>query len=360
MTDDTPVTETAETPVRDEFAEMSSIFDEAEARDETKASTTVQPDGGQPRGADGKFIPRETPATAPTGDGATEVKPAQGATPGIEAAPVQALAPASWTDAEKAIWPSLTPEAQAAITRRETDWQKADGERAQKLKPWEGISAVLDHVRPRLALHGVNDETYVRQLVAADEFLRRDFKSALPMLAQMYGVNLSDVFQQTAPEQTEVDPVLAPLHQKIATLESTLSNFAQSQQQAERTRMGAVVQTFAANPANKHYGAVEADILAMLPGIMAQTPGIAPDAALKAAYDRAIWANEAVRTQILAEQAKEAEERRKAETAKGADVARRISATNLSSKGTAAGANPVKRSQEEEMSEVFDRLQGAA
>lgn len=342
--------EQTDSPQLSEQQEMEAIFDKANAADAAQPDKAAEP----ARGPDGKFIARDA---APETAAAPKEIPDQGATQETESAQPSLEPPASWSDAEKAVWGGLTPEAQQAIIRRETEAQKAIEERALRLKDFEPIAAAIEPMRQHLALSGISDAQYVSQLIAADQLLRQRPQEALRWIAQRYGVDPGQINQQ--PDQ-EIDPALAPLIQEINSLKSTVTGFQTAQQQQELAHTVSLVERFKADPANKHYASVETDMMTLIPGIRQMNPGMPPDQVLRSAYDRAVWANETVRAQLLAEQSAEAERKRKEDAAKKAEQARRVSQGNLSSRGTASGTTPAKRTDEEMMAEVFDRMSGAA
>lgn len=332
---------TEETPIDDE---LGAIFDEANA-EETAEVVEVVADDGPAREPDGKFAAKET--EAPVEAASEEIQADPGAETEIEAVEEQALdAPASWTAAEKAHWPSLTRELQESFLRREGDWQKADSERANKLKGYEPIEAALAPMRQTLQLNGVDDATYVKQLVSADQFLRNDPQGALKWLAQQYGADLS----QLNTEGQYQDPSLAPLVGEVTQLKTQLSEFQAAQKADADARVDAELTTFAAE--HPHFETVRQQMGALMQA------GSAAD--MKTAYDMAVWANPVTRAQIQAETSAAAEAARKAEADKKAAEAVRTAATNLNSRGSAGGATPPQyNSRDEELGDIYDKAVGA-
>lgn len=336
---ETAAPEGGETPVVSREDELGAIFDKANAE---------EAESGPLRDEHGRFAAKERTEETAAPTAPAEIAD-QGATQTQEPITHGLEAPAAWSEEAKAKWPSLSPEVQKELLRREQDWQKADGERAAKLKGYEPIEAAIEPVRQHLALQGVEPAQYVRQLVAADVFLRTKPTDAIRWIAQTYGIDLSQTTQ--APEQSDMDPTLTPLLQKINTLESTLASFQTAQQQAEANRARAELEAFAKD--RPHFEEVRAQM-----GVLIQS-GAAPD--LASAYDMAVWANAGTRAKLMAEQSAEAERKRQEEAAKKATDARRIATTNLSSRGTAAGTTPPQyKSREDELSAVYDRITGAA
>ena len=344
MDEEETVEETTDEVTRED--ELGAIFDAANAEETTEVAEPVEetPSDERPRGPDGKFVAKEQEGAKPAET--TEI-PATGAEPEPEAVSQSLDAPASWTAAAKVQWPNLDPVLQEEFLRREADWQRTDGERANKLKGYEPIEAAIEPVRQHLELNGVEPAQYVRQLVAADQFLRTDPTAGFNWLAQQYGFDLSQALEG----QPEVDPTMQPFVQKINALEAALNQQVVAQQTAESKRIDDELSAFSAE--HPHFEEVRADMGALIQS------GAAAD--LKSAYDKAVWANPSTRTALLAEQSTEAAAKQKEEAGKKAADAKRISQTNLSSAGTAGGKTPPQfANREEELGSIYDQVQGAA
>jgi len=317
--------------------ELGAIFDEANAEEQ------------QPRDDAGKFAPKDEPADEPV---AVEETPAEiEADPGTEtepeAAPQALDAPASWTAAAKEVWPTLARELQDEILRREGDWQRTDGERATKLKGYEAIDAALEPVRQNLELNGVEPAQYVRQLSAADQYLRTNPNEAIQWLAQQYGVDLG----QIGAGDQYIDPTTAPLVNEINELKAQQQQFFTAQRDAEIAAKNAEIEAFAKE--NPHFETVMDD--------MTRLATANPGTDLQTLYDQAVWANPTTRAQLLAEQSAEAERKRQDEAAEKAAKAKRLADTNLNSSGTAPGSTPPQyESRDEELGDIYDRVAGAA
>lgn len=344
--------------------ELGSIFDEIN----TEAEGGEPEQGSEGRARDpetGRFVAKEEntageEAPPEEGEGApageqTQAEP--GAEQEVEAEETPALAPpASWSAASKALWPGLSPELQAEVLKREADWQRADGERANKLKGYEAFDAALEPVRQQLSLGGVEPAQYVRQLVAADQFLRTEPLRAVQWIAQTYGIDLSHLNQQAE----SIDPAVAPVIGRLQSVEERINQFINSQQNSELARVQAVIDAFKADPANKYAERLEDQIVAELGTVNALYPSASPEERLKKAYDRAVKLSEEVQAEIAAEGAAAAEAKRKKEAEDRAKKAR-ITQTNLSSKGSSGGTTPPQfKDRDEELASIYDQLQGAA
>src|SRR5690606_3224369 len=145
-----------------------------------------------------------------------------------------------------------------------------------KLKGYEPIEAAIEPVRQQLALNGMEPAQYVRQLVAADVFLRPKPHDAIRWIAQTCGIDLSQTAQ---PVESELDPTIAPLVQKVTNRESTLANFQNAQQQAEAARIKGEMEAFAKD--HPHFEKVRLHMGALIQAGTAK--------GLQEAYDMAVW-----------------------------------------------------------------------
>lgn len=338
MSDDTAVPEeVTNEEIRDD--ELGAIFDKANAEESSEPT----------RDDKGRFATKDQASDAESVEGsegaAEEIADTSAAT---EDEPVTVLdPPASWSATAKADWSGLTRELQDEVLRREGDWQKADGERATRLKGYEPVEAALAPVRQQLQLNGVNEGQYVSQLVAADQYLRTDPQAAIRWLSQQYGIDLSQI---DAGLGEEIDPALAPFVDKMNALQNQVSSFVTTQQQQESSRVGAEIDAFAQG--HSHFEEVRQQM-----GALIQAGAVAD---MDAAYDMAVWANPSTRIAMQAEQSVETEAKRKTEVEEKAAKARRVSQTNLSTQGTAGGATPPQyKSREDELSAIYDNVQGA-
>jgi len=264
----------------------------------------------------------------------------------IGEAPAETVAvdpPASWPEDAKAKWAGVDPELQQTLLQREANWKQAEDQIKGWMKAYEPIEAALGPMRQQLELQGVEPGQYVRQLIAADQFLRTNPQEAVKWIATQYGADLSQV------EPADTDPTLTPLVQEISSLKTQLTGMQTAQQQAETARMSMEVENFAKD--KPHFEKVRAQMGGLIQG------GAAQD--LQTAYDMAVWSNPETRAAMLAEQSVKTAETQKEEAAKKAAKARRITVTNLASKGASNGGQ-VFESLEEELGAVYDAVQGAS
>lgn len=332
---------------QDELGALYDSLQEPETTGNQEAVTSAEKSQSDERVRDdkGRFTKSES---ATDDEGATAQDTGQGDAQEGETALPSIDPPASWSADWKAKWGSFDRATQDYILGREKEAHEAIEQRANKLKEYEPLNAVIEPLRQRLQLQGQQPAQYFGQLAAADQMLRQDAQAGIREIARLYGIDLSQLNQQA---ESGIDPALAPVMNEVNQVKSQFQQFMESQRQAETARLQAELDAFAKD--KPHFEDVRKSMAALM------NSGEAAD--LQSAYEMAIWANPSTRSKLQAEQAVAAEAKRKKESEERAKNAARISKTNLSSKGAASGATPEKfDNREDELGSIWDRVQGAA
>ncbi len=195
------------------------------------------------------------------------------------AAPATMNAPQSWAKEQHTTWAGLPPEAQKYIALREKqmlDGLTAAGEHA---KLGRSISDAIQPFLPALQQRGMEPAKAVQALLNAQSLLDRDPIAGLRKLAESYNVDLS-----TIGAETPQDPNLRALMDKVQSFESKITEREQAEQSARLATVASEVEAFAADPANAYFDEVADDIAALMKAY--------PNLTLKAAYDKAVRAND--------------------------------------------------------------------
>ncbi len=199
-------------------------------------------------------------------------------------------APASWSDAEKAHWETLTPEAREIVLRRERDTEKALHERAEVARRADPIVQAIEPYQDQWAMRGVRPEQAISQLLAAQDALMRNFDAALPELIRAFGRDphaaaQAMLGQSQAPGQVQA----APIDFRDPRLDAVIAEL----DEARSRDVAGQIEAFSRDPAHPHFEAVRVEM-----GKMIQ---VDPSMSLKDAYDRAVWANPETREKLLAQ-----------------------------------------------------------
>lgn len=292
----------------------------------------------------GRFAPKEGVKAADT-----QTIPATPAIAAPEAPPEPIRAPATWSAQAKADFATLAPHIQQEVLKREADVSKGFEERATQLKRYEPLEQVIAPHRDRLALAGLSEDQYLRQLIAADEMLRGPNRlQAIVQIAEGYGVDLRQLVQpgqmQQQP-QAQLPPQVQGLAREVAELKASFTQQQSAAQQAAQSQTQAEIDSFAKD--HLYFENVRADMAALI------RAGQATDMA--SAYDMACWARPDVRPLMLAEQEKtkqaQAVEAARAKVGQARQAAGSI--TGSPSPGSAPQRGGPDLSLEDELREAF-------
>lgn len=351
---------------------MTETYDTMSATYDRLMAEPEAPDEAPSRDERGRFaskLAQDTPAVEPAPAEAVETTediPDQGTT----AEPVEAETPidppASWSADEKEHFGTLPPAVQKALVRRESEREASYTQKSQeaaRYKQYEPLETVLAPRRQQWAQEGMSPEQALQQLLALSDYASSDPRGFVQWFAQQRGISLTQ--PQAEPlQQPEGSPDLAP---HLAPIVQDIQSIKQQLQLKEQQAALAVVSAFAQDPAHPHFAAVEPDMLAMIPAVRQAHPDISQPEVLKKAYDQAIWANPAVREQLLAAQRaaqeaerKAAEGKRQEEQRQAALKAQKAAGTQLGTRSPLDGGVPAPASARESMERAYDRLMGTA
>lgn len=227
-----------------------------------------------------------------------EATQAPNAAPVQQPEPSEAIRPPqSWSAKAKAQFAALDPVIQAEVLKREKDVDAGLAQWRPKGERLNRLDTVIDPIRDRLTLAGIDEVAYLQALTKADEMLRGPDKlNALLQVAQMYGIALPSGQQAFAPQpypqamqQAPDDPRIQSLSQKLSELEGYLSHQNETRTQQERAQLEGEVETF--RKGNIYFDNVRERMATLL------SSGQAAD--LADAYDQACWSDKEIR-QLLA------------------------------------------------------------
>lgn len=297
--------------------------------------------------------PTTSPASAPA-ESSPAPAPSEPPAPSPAPAPTDAPAPAPSTDLTKppaswraethAHWATLPEPVRQEVVRREENFLK--GLEVYKEAAAVGRHAVkaLEPFRPLLAAEGVQDPMQaVQSLLGVHQTLRTapaEQKVALfRQLAEDYGVDLGALDPALAPY---VDPTVKDLQGKLEALQSRIAKGYQQQQQETVATLQQQIDTFAADPAHKHFATVSADMAKLLQSGMASS--------LKDAYEKAVWAHPQTRAaELQSQQAAEAAKRAQ----EAADAQRKVAANVRTTPRPPGRTNQGAKSMDDTLAETL-------
>lgn len=303
-----------------------------------KQQEPAAPDPGQAA----NLKPQDLPAAA------TPAESAQAPTaPAASAAPAP---PNGWSAEAKAKWHELSPEIQAAVSKRETDIAKFTGKTDEERSFGREMQRVVAPYLAQIQSEGGTPAGAVQSLLNTAYVLRNGSaeqkQQALIGIAQQFRIPIPN-----SAELPQVSPELQTMQQQIAQLRGQLDQFNSSSQQSTQASIQADIQRFAADPAHPHFEEVKAVMGALM------TSGAAQD--LQSAYDMACHARPDIRATLQAQQRVAEEQKRRSEETAKANAARAKAVSITGGPGLAAASAPSDRSLREELSANFRAASGA-
>lgn len=260
---------------------------------------------------------------------AAEEKPAEvtDPAPAVEVKPVVAVdeAPKTWRKEASATWAALPSEAKAEILKREADIfagiesYKVDATFGKSVKqvvaPFEGILK-QNNMDPVQTINGLLNSHYTLATGT-----REQKENLFRLLAKDYQIDIASLIPsgQQAGEPPYIDPAVADLRQKLAGVESELTQARQARLNESKANISKQVASFAEDPKNIYFNELSEDMASLVQRGIAGT--------LQEAYEKAIWLNPVTRakeaSRIATEQATAAQAAAKAKvaTAKAATAA---------------------------------------
>lgn len=220
-------------------------------------------------------------------------------------------------------WSALSPEVQAWVHKRDADYEAGIGRYRAAADAHARMEAAFAPYAQTLQSLGAQPEQAISQLMGIDHMLRfgqpAEKAAMLVQIAQQFGVPLEHLTQ------------VSPVHQQMLAQAQKVHGYESQQAVAERMQaqrnldqLTSEVMKF--SEGKEHFGAVEQEMLALLPSLAQQMPNASAQEKLQRAYDIAVWANPTTRAALEAHQreAQAAEARKKATEAKKAAATNRI------------------------------------
>lgn len=267
----------------------------------------------------GQFAPKPDIETVEAKPPVNSVPDADPSSANADEASKPVDAPKGWSAEAKADFGKLSPAVQAAVIKRESEINDGGARWSEEKRV---LTEALTPLRALASENKVPEGEVARRLVSAERFIRDKPSEAIAWIAQRSGLKVSiDGAPVATPSQPQADPVVAQLHQKV-------SQFERMFEQQEQGRIGSEIETFASAPGHEHFAAVRQEMgLLMQAAIQAGRT-----MTLDQAYEKAVWSDPDIRTQLTSAQTVDA-----ARKAKDRETAERARRGNLSLNGSPNG-----------------------
>jgi hypothetical protein len=276
----------------------------------------------------------------PTAENPAEASPAPSKAP---------TPPVSWSADAKQVWASLPPAVQTAALKREEEVSRGFRQYSEQTKAYERVLAPVEQEAQRA---GLNVEQGIQRLLDGHRFLETQPVQAVLWLAQKHGLNLAEIAANPPAPQTPVrsEPSIPPQFvQQVSSLEERLNRMDMDQNMAG-------LEQFAADPKNAHYSDVEDQLPGIMRELAAVNPALKGVPLLSAAYDRAIWLNQDVRSKLIAEQTQQTQQ---VATQKIAEKSAKAQRAAVSIRGSSADTRPPPKAQQNGAGHVTDDVRAA-
>lgn len=247
--------------------------------------------------------------------------------------------PPSWSVKSKAAWNALPAEVREDIVKREGE--VAQGLAALRdykdLKPWAEMAqkhgtTINDALRRYVGIEQVLQKNIglgIAQIVQNRGFNQQQAAKLFSDLAQRYGANAN---AEPDPVADALNPLLSPLQQQIADLQSKLTSRETAEQTARMSNLDQALKTLEADPAFPYLPDLMGDMTFLLEqGRVPKSGNDLED--LKAAYQLAARLNPQVHEALIEQrltEAREAERRKeREEAAKARSASRSLSGSRM-------------------------------
>ena len=347
---------------------LGAAYDAAQAAPEggepPAAPSDAAPASGPQRDEHGRFTAKDPSQAAPSAPAPQNTdlgsKPGDGAA--VQGPPSDA--PASWSDAEKAIWKTLPPDVQAIIARREADFSKG---LEQKTQGYRALDDVIAPRRDMLSRTYGSVENGIKELLGLSDFAVSQPKEFAKWFVHQHRLNPQEIFggapqgsSQGAPEQGQQggEPPADPNAAVIAQIEEIKREVREIVNAPIVAKAQTDLQKFEAEAQTKypHYLS-NPRVKPLMQQVLLNGPD---DQTFEQAYETAIWSIPELRQTLIDEKLKAQAEEQSRQAAEAARKARTTAGPQLRSVGALPEVRASKRGIDDTMSEVFDRMNGAA
>jgi hypothetical protein len=305
----------------------------------------------RPRDAKGRYVrpAKEQAAAIEQPSEANQFAPQQ-----QEPAAPKTQPPTSWSASAKAEFEKLPAIVREAISKREAEVHKGFTSLDEDRNLGKQVKEVVSPYLAMIQAEGGTPATAMKVLLNSAYLLRRGTpQQKLALVSQMcseYGIPVQALTQfashpRQAPAPVPQQQVQAPISREdIASI---------VQQEQHRGRLQSEIAAFQSDPANQHFEQVKSHMAHLL------LNGLATD--LKGAYEQACWANSEIRSSLMAEQQKAAQDKQRREIQQKSTAARHAGGSVSGGPGASnpSSGAPSNRSLRDEIAANFRAAQGA-
>ena len=266
------------------------------------------------------------------------------AQPVVEARP----APQSWAKDKHEVWSKMPVEAQDYYIQREQQMLAGLEQYKEHSTFGKQLRDVFTPYKALLQAQGVDEAKATQYMLNAHYRLSsgspQDKAAYFATLADSYKIDMGLLPQPGG--QTQVDPTVRALQEKVGSLEQSLTQRQQAEMTAAQQKVAADVQAFASDPKHPYFDECSDDIVAF----------VQAGSTLEAAYEKAVYANPVTRAKEIARLQAENEAALREKAGKSAQIAKKASSTNVRSRDTQKAPTEPKGTMRDTMLEALEEI----
>jgi hypothetical protein len=206
-------------------------------------------------------------------------------------APITTKAPQAWKPESRDKFPTLPPDVQQEVLRRENEISTTLARTAEERRVANDFHTIASPYAAMYQARGTNAMVAAKELFNADYTLQTGTQQQkadlLTKLIKQYAVDLQTLDSTLAGVQSKEPAVDPAVEQRIRQMEQWAAQQQQQAQQSRETTLNSTIDKFASDPKNEFFNDVAPHMIALLNGGAAST--------LEDAYDQACHANPNVR-----------------------------------------------------------------
>jgi hypothetical protein len=234
----------------------------------------------QPRGADGKFVPKEASEGITPGPKSNQppVQAPESTLPAPEQARPIDRAPQGWTPAEREKWATLPDDIKARVVQREREINVKLAETTEARKFAEAVSQAVNPYMAMIQSEGGTPVTAIASLFQTAGALRtappQQKAQLVASLVKQFGIDVAMLDQALVGQGPQVDPIEERINQRvnqaIAPMQQRYQQMEMQQQQEMQAQQAQVQNTVAQFVDSQPYGDVVRGEMAMIMQYAAQ------------------------------------------------------------------------------------------
>jgi hypothetical protein len=335
-----PVVDTPSTPDPKPDAAPADTLDD-DLRKVWRNSTIQRSEDGKFASKDGK--PSEQPAPAANAEPEAQQDAKAAEQPKEPEAPKPVVEPPrGWKDEHKAKFATLDPELQKLVSTRETELHEAKSQLGRYQPIGQVISKHAGYLDQVAQATGKNLPTYLNDLISYSAALDAKPAETIKALANMYGVDLGELYDPLAPTP---DPAVTALQREVQELraerqreQAERAAWEQETRAAQQAKLVSEVDKFFSETPDA--AGLEPEIEVQISALRKAEPNADPKTLLAKAYERAVWANPERRAAKLKAEQEAAEKSRIEAAQKAVTTAKNAARVNVNGSPRQGASTP--------------------